>query len=284
MACPAPLFILMLILSSATVNNSKPVRLFNKKAEQVFQIPAAPTGIPVNDSVKEEVESLKRDLVSKEPINDKSVSVTIDKSAQSESNRLVFTSVEQVPEFPGGLTAFGNFLGRTIRYPADSREKGIQGKVIISFIVEKDGTLTNFKVVKGLENDINQEAIRVLNLSPKWTPGIQNGKLVRVAFSVPIAFTLVDTPSPQSSENNADSTGSKTFKGEPLTKTDTSKTVAALQVNTTQSPLVILDGKEITDVSVLNPNDIQSISVLKNKAAKALYGAKGANGGNHCNF
>ncbi|MBB6111428.1 outer membrane transport energization protein TonB [Mucilaginibacter lappiensis] len=102
----------------------------------------------------------------------------------------IFTSVEQVPEFPGGLDKFGAYLGKSIRYPAVARENGTQGRVIVTFVVEKDGSLTDIKVTRGIGSGCDEEAVRVLKNSPKWKPGIQNGRPVRVQYSVPISFTL----------------------------------------------------------------------------------------------
>ncbi|AYL93959.1 energy transducer TonB [Mucilaginibacter celer] len=102
----------------------------------------------------------------------------------------IFTSVEQVPEFAGGLEKFGAYLGKNIRYPAVARENNVQGRVICTFVVEKDGSLTDIKVVRGIGSGCDEEAVRVLKNSPKWKPGIQNGRPVRVQYSVPISFTL----------------------------------------------------------------------------------------------
>ncbi|MEO3403845.1 TonB family protein [Mucilaginibacter sp. CAU 1740] len=102
----------------------------------------------------------------------------------------IFTSVEQVPEFAGGLEKFGAYLSKNIRYPAVARENNVQGRVICTFVVERDGSLTDIKVVRGIGSGCDEEAIRVLKNSPKWKPGIQNGRPVRVQYSVPISFTL----------------------------------------------------------------------------------------------
>jgi TonB family protein len=102
----------------------------------------------------------------------------------------IFTSVEQVPEFPGGIEKFYQFLNKNTRYPATAREAHIQGRVIVSFIVEGDGTLTNVKVARGIGGGCDEEAVRVISSCPRWKPGMQNGRPVRVAYSVPITFTL----------------------------------------------------------------------------------------------
>ncbi|MCR8556318.1 TonB family protein [Mucilaginibacter sp. BJC16-A38] len=101
-----------------------------------------------------------------------------------------FKNVDVLPEFPGGMEAFAKFLAQTIRYPRDAREQGEQGKVIVNFVVEADGSLTNFKITKSVSKSIDDEALRVIKLSPIWNPALAGGKPVRVAYSVPIVFSV----------------------------------------------------------------------------------------------
>lgn len=108
---------------------------------------------------------------------------------QQKDNR-VFTEVEQVPSFPGGLNKFYKFLQQNIKYPAEARQKKIQGKVFITFIIEKDGSFSNLRILRDLGYGCGAEALRVMKLSPKWNPGIQNGHKVRVQYTMPINFTL----------------------------------------------------------------------------------------------
>ena len=102
----------------------------------------------------------------------------------------IFTAVEHEPEFKGGITAFYNFLRNNMHYPEKAKRNNIQGKVFISFVVEKDGSLTNIKVSKGASEDLDAEALRVIKASPNWNPGTQNGKPVRVAYTMPLSFSL----------------------------------------------------------------------------------------------
>ncbi|TDQ09799.1 energy transducer TonB [Pedobacter metabolipauper] len=101
-----------------------------------------------------------------------------------------FVSLESQPSFPGGIEKFYTFLKNTVKYPAMAQEANIQGKVYLSFVVEKDGSLTDIKVDRKLGGGTDEEAVRVLKRSPKWIPGIQNGKKVRVKFNIPISFSL----------------------------------------------------------------------------------------------
>jgi protein TonB len=113
-----------------------------------------------------------------------------DTANRSTADTSIYTDVQQLPTFPGGMAKFYYFLSRVIRYPANSRENNIQGKVTIAMVVEKNGSLSHLKVAQHLADDIDKEALRVMALCPKWNPGMQNGKAVRTAFSVPISFTL----------------------------------------------------------------------------------------------
>jgi len=112
------------------------------------------------------------------------------KQVVEEDPNKIFASVENLPEFPGGQDKFIAYLSKNIRYPAVDRENGTQGRVILTFVVERDGSLTDIKVTRSLSQGTDAEATRVLKSSPKWKPGIQNGRPVRVQYSVPVSFAL----------------------------------------------------------------------------------------------
>ncbi|WP_026898112.1 energy transducer TonB [Daejeonella oryzae] len=101
-----------------------------------------------------------------------------------------YTSIESYPEFPGGLAAFSKYLSRNLKFPSMAIENNVQGRVIVSFIIEKNGDLSNIKILKGIGSGCDEEAIRVLAKSPKWKAGIQNKQNVRVAYTIPINFQL----------------------------------------------------------------------------------------------
>lgn len=102
----------------------------------------------------------------------------------------VFDVVEQMPSFPGGDAALFEYLSKNIRYPAIAEENGVQGRVIITFVVERDGHITDVKVVKSVDPSLDKEARRVVSGMPKWIPGKQNGSAVRVKYTVPVTFRL----------------------------------------------------------------------------------------------
>lgn len=101
-----------------------------------------------------------------------------------------FVSLENPPLYPNGIAEFYKFLGENIKYPEQAKENKIQGNVFVSFVVEKSGTISNVKVVKGLGYGTDEEALRVLALSPNWEPGLKDGQPVRVKYNLPIKFSL----------------------------------------------------------------------------------------------
>ncbi|MBV8390031.1 MAG: energy transducer TonB [Mucilaginibacter sp.] len=106
-------------------------------------------------------------------------------------DRKIFTAVEQEPTFPGGIEKFYNFLQSNIRYPVAAFKNKVQGRVFISFIVERDGSLSDVRVVRGIGSGCDEEAARVISISPRWKSGIQNGRPVRVAYTIPVSFDLM---------------------------------------------------------------------------------------------
>ena len=106
------------------------------------------------------------------------------------SNDKVFEKVEDMPEFPGGEQAMMDFVGKNVQYPKEAMEKEISGRVMEGFIVEKDGSVNEVKIVRGIGGGCDEEAVRVVKAMPKWKPGKEKGKPVRVSYMMPIFFKL----------------------------------------------------------------------------------------------
>ncbi len=103
----------------------------------------------------------------------------------------VFEIVEQNPMFPGGNEALMKWLGKNLKYPASAQENGIQGRVLVQFVVNKDGSIVEPKVLRSVDPALDKEALRVVSAMPKWQPGKQRGKTVRVRFTLPVTFRLM---------------------------------------------------------------------------------------------
>jgi len=167
----APLFVLMMVFTSATVNNSKAVNAINQKTETVFSTPAedAITVIAARSEIPDE---------------------TVTQQPAGKGNNKIYSQVDTQPEFPGGVEKFYNFLAKNMHYPTIDRQKKIEGRVIVQLVVEKDGSLSTIKVMRSPSETLAKEALRVMAASPRWKPGAQNGKPVRVMYTLPISFTL----------------------------------------------------------------------------------------------
>ena len=119
----------------------------------------------------------------------KAKEVVVDEKPKEEETK-VFDVVEQMPQFPGGPNALFEYLSKNIKYPVVAEENGIQGRVIVTFVVERDGSITDVKVAKSVDPSLDKEAQRVVKSMPHWIPGKQNGSAVRVKYTVPVTFRL----------------------------------------------------------------------------------------------
>ncbi len=109
---------------------------------------------------------------------------------EEEEEAQVFFIVEDMPEFPGGELALRKYIANAIKYPVIAQENGIQGKVYVTFVVDKDGGISDARIARGVDPSLDKEALRVVNTLPKWKAGKQRGKPVRVSYTVPINFVL----------------------------------------------------------------------------------------------
>ena len=121
--------------------------------------------------------------------NDIAVNTNESEEKKEVANK-VFEVVEQMPSFPGGNEALMKFLQENVKYPVVAQENGVQGRVVVSFVVERDGSITDVKVVRSVDPSLDKEAARVVKSMPRWIPGKQNGATVRVKYNVPVSFRL----------------------------------------------------------------------------------------------
>ena len=190
----------------------------------------------------------------------------------------VFEVVEVPPRFPGGEIELMKFISRNVKYPAEARDKHVQGRVILTFIVEKDGSISNVRVARPVDPSLNAEAIRVVQSMPKWEPAKQRGQAVRVRYTVPIQFRLQG--------DNSVATDSKTSDKDVMVVGYDSKTqekpIVEMQkrlvVRDDIKPLMIIDGKEVTSLDNIDGNDIASMTVIKNPESLKEFGEKGRDG------
>ena len=116
--------------------------------------------------------------------------VSAQKTVVAKKNQQVFDVVEKMPEYPGGQAALFEYLSTNVKYPADAEKKKVEGRVLVTFIVNTDGSITDIEVVRKAFPSLDAEAVRVISGMPKWIPGEQKGQKVRVKYTVPLSFHL----------------------------------------------------------------------------------------------
>ena len=150
------------------------------KAEEIIEIAE-------NDADVEETTIQASDETDK-AVEVKYVPVEVEEEEVEEQQ--IFQVVEEMPEFPGGMGECMKWLGKNMKYPTISQENGVQGRVIVQFVVNRDGSIVDPVVVRGVDPYLDKEALRVISTMPKWKPGKQRGKAVRVKYTVPVMFRL----------------------------------------------------------------------------------------------
>jgi protein TonB len=209
------------VLPEKRVKMVEVTNLSNLKIEQNFPVEendiAAPPPPPLKSSIKFTPPLIKPDdevvveeeIKTQEELNETNNAISTDDiSGNDELNGVdiatldenlaitqetegeIYGAVDQMPEFPGGDIALIRWISDHIRYPKIASDKGIQGKVYISFVVESDGTISNVGIIQGIDPMLDKEALRVITALPRWSPGLQGGKAVRVSYTVPINFSI----------------------------------------------------------------------------------------------
>lgn len=186
-----------------------------------------------------------------------------------------FDICSQMPSFPGGMSEMMNYIAKNVKYPAEAVAANTEGRVVLSFVVEKDGTISNINVVRSVSPELDSEAVRVVGTMPKWEPGKnEKGEVVRVKFTIPVSFKL----SGGNTENLS--------KEKELERKNTGEVAGydSGKINfLTDNVLVIIDGKKLIDtnyknINEISPSVIKSITVLKDEEAVKKYGEDGKNG------
>jgi TonB family protein len=251
--------------------------------------------------------------------SDKKVVAVVDipKVKETPQEKVIFQVVEEMPEFPGGMAEAMKFLAKNIKYPVAAQQAKIEGRVIVQFVIERDGSVSDVKVMRGVNPELDAEAIRVVSMMPNWIPGKQRGKAVAVKYTMPIMFRL-QNPKPEKEE-----TASLQQINLKVDKDASSENVAmvkdvlregyremimefpqgvnksveklpsggvryhsdhriTMRVENGKSPLIIVDGKEMDkglDIMKEIPvNQIETVSIMKDKDAIAKYGEKAKDG------
>ena len=210
-----------------------------------------------NISVKDCIKQTDKTIRLTSATNELDLTVSPSAPKPAVQNGETFTVVEQMPEYPGGMKALMGYLAENIQYPAECQKAGIQGRVIVQFVVKADGSLDNFEIKRSVNPLLDAEALRVIKTTPKWKPGTQHGKPVDVKFTIPVTFSLPDKQKEHTPTGNI---------------SDSSLTL--------KKTLFIIDGKEVEPKALneINPDQISSINVIKDGTGITIFGPKARDG------
>ena len=210
-----------------------------------------------NISVKDCIKQTDKTIRLTSATNELDLTVSPSAPKPAVQNGETFTVVEQMPEYPGGMKALMGYLAENIQYPAECQRAGIQGRVIVQFVVKADGSLDNFEIKRSVNPLLDAEALRVIKTTPKWKPGTQHGKPVDVKFTIPVTFSLPDKQKEHTPTGNI---------------SDSSLTL--------KKTLFIIDGKEVEPKALneINPDQISSINVIKDGTGITIFGPKARDG------
>ena len=185
----------------------------------------------------------------------------------------VYDIVEQQPEFPGGTSGMAKWLGDNIKYPAEAAKQGIEGRVIVQFVVGSDGTVSDVKLMRAVNPLLDQEALRVINAMPKWTPGKQDGKPVAVKYTIPVTFRQDESKAMEKLQPGGANINVKNVNGLTVTSVGTN------HVKVEGEPYLIVDGKHVESWPDLKADQIECIQVFKDaKHTTDKYGEAAKNG------
>lgn len=173
-------------LAAAIKAHKKPIKIYWGKYEPA-PLPPPPPVVEVIEVIEDEPETELIEISA----NDDAEVIEIGSAGDANDDEVVFAVVQSMPEFPGGTQAMYKFLSENVKYPEIAKANKIQGRCVCQFVVEKDGRLTNFEIVRSTgDASLDKEALRVLKSMPKWKPGHQKGKFVRVSYTIPVTFKL----------------------------------------------------------------------------------------------
>lgn len=272
-----PLFAGMLLLSSAKISRNEEIKDLARKIPA--PVPELFTTESKENPVSTDISSPAQQDTTKKKRQSKPAKIVVvapaDKTDNGANGDKVydFVSIDTQPGFPGGMDHFYQYIAESIKYPKEALEKNVQGKVFLSYIIEKDGRLTDVKVERSLGSGTDEEALRVLKASPKWVPGTSGNQPVRVKYNIPITFALSKADTDKPNLNQAPVARPAGAKPEDGAR-------ANIRIKGPNSPILYLDGVRTSsaELNKIDPETIESMSVIKDKAALESYGPDAKNG------
>ena len=281
----APLFMLMIVVSSATLA-SKELAKIEEKVEEFSEANLEEIIVKPSETVSEVL--LKDNIDLSEALIISPDLVDEVRGVQQSKRDTIHDEVEQNPEYPGGMKEFAKYLQGNLKYPAAAQRANITGKVYTEFIVKKDGSVSDFKTLKGIGYGCDEEAMRVIKSVPKWNPGRHKGVMVSSKFVVPINFQLDGEPKVKINKKDNEEFPKLPAVLEFRTKDgiiiNSRDTVIANKGKTTienfEKPIYMINGKELSEfeISKIDSKNIEKMEAYKGEKATMRYGERARNG------
>ena len=193
-------------------------------------------------------------------------------TAETKSGKEFPCIPETFPQFPGGHVALFEYLSKNIKFPKSKENEDVKVRVVTTFTVEKDGSITDAKIVRSQGEAFDNEALRVINGMPKWIPGMQNGKAVSVKYTLPITFSTTDSDKKIKSVRTIDmnDNGGKQPEGKVVSR--------KVEMFSSEDFVLVVNGKVVEALNGIKPSDIEKVDVKKDAETMKKYNAEGKQG------
>ncbi len=265
-------FVLPLAAMTVAAFASQKVESLSEKVEQESEAFSSVSDNPVVRAVGETAHVAAVKVQEDKALEEASSLSMASDTAETKSGKEFPCIPETFPQFPGGHIALVEYLSKNIKFPKEKEKENVRARVVASFTVEKDGSITDAKIVRSQGEAFDNEALRVINGMPKWIPGTQNGKAVSVKYTLPITFSTTDSDKKIKSVRTIDmyDNGGKQPEGKVVSR--------KAEMFSSEDFVLVVNGKVVEALSGIKPSDIEKVDVKKDAETMKKYNAEGKQG------
>ena len=262
-------FVLPLAAMTVAAFASQKVENLSEKVEQESEAFSSVSDNPVVRAVGETAHVAAVKVQEDKALEEASSLSMASDTAETKSGKEFPCIPETFPQFPGGHIALVEYLSKSIKFPKEKEKENVRARVVASFTVEKDGSITDAKIVRSQGEAFDNEALRVINGMPKWIPGTQNGKAVSVKYTLPITFSTTDSDKKIKSVRTIDmyDNGGKQPEGKVVSR--------KAEMFSSEDFVLVVNGKVVEALSGIKPSDIEKVDVKKDAETMKKYNAEG---------
>ena len=265
-------FVLPLAAMTVAAFASQKVENLSEKVEQESEVFSSVSDNPVVRAVGETASVAAVKVQEDKALEEASSMPMAKDTAETKSGKEFPCIPETFPQFPGGHIALFEYLSKNIKFPKSKENEDVKVRVVTTFTVEKDGSITDAKIVRSQGEAFDNEALRVINGMPKWIPGMQNGKAVSVKYTLPITFSTTDSDKKIKSVRTIDmnDNGGKQPEGKVVSR--------KVEMFSSEDFVLVVNGKVVKALSGIKPSDIEKVDVMKDAETMKKYNAEGKQG------